>query len=289
MTKRIPRELIRDLEWYPGKELPEREPPQPQVLHESAVSIEDLLEHSKAFKADTVTSSLRDAQEHAGEEGYVATLPELLQARIEADRKHMVWQYWYSVISDEYVGPGPDGKPVVVVLHGGGLLTPERIEWAYEEGLTDTHAAKLDDDEWADLLEGMLPDGAMIQMYNYDDFKGSADELPRRYGVVIDFEEARNTQFGRQDRDSFLANPLAIARSGGEETAAAYFDRAQKDGKLGCWHPFASVDPSVAQGRVLFVYNDYGGLDGSLGGSSGRFLGVRPNALEARRARGGKR
>ncbi len=279
MTKRIPRELLRDLEWSPDKEPPRREPPQPEAVHEPAVSIDEILRRGEAFYDAKLPQALRSAQAHAGADGHVATLPELLQARARADRKHLVWEEWYAALSDEYAGPGPDGTPVVIVLHGGGLLTPERIERAYAKGLTDTCAARLDEGEWLDLLEGKLPDGTTIPMHAYEDFKESASELPRRYGVIIDFEDAKGTQSGRQEREPFLANPLAVARSGGEETAAAYFDRAQKDGELGCWHPFGSVDPSEAQGRVLFADLGGNGLSGNYGlGYDGRFLGVQKNA-----------
>ncbi len=306
MTKRIPRELIRELEWEPGKELPKREPSVTPVPT-SSYGIDDLL-GGEPFDDENLAAALRKAQDYVDEDGFVLTMPELLQAKTAADSNHTYWQKGYDVLTDEYVGPGPDGNPIVVVLHGGGLLTPERIERANEEGLTDTHAAKLDEDEWLDLLEGKLPDGATIPMYTYDDFLHgltfSLDEygalfideinrgVSRRYGVVLGFEDAKSTQSSIQDREAFLANPLAIARSGGEAMAAAYFDKAQKNGKLGCWHLFGSADPSVTQGYMLFVSNDYT-INLGLGGDNnldngGRFLGVR-DAAEARRARGGRR
>lgn len=264
-----------------------RGPANRSVTHEPAVSIDEILGHAASFYDKRQSVALRSAQEHAGAEGYVVTLPELLQARIRTDRRHLVWREVYTTLSEEYVGPGPDGCPVVMVLHGGGLLTPERMERAYTDGLTETHASRLDDDEWADLLEGRMPDGTLIPMFGYGDFAAYVGELPRRYGILLGFEDAKGTHSGMHKREEFLANPLAVARSGGKERAAAYFDRAQSCGKLACWYPFGKIDPAKAQGRALFAFGGrlygYDGLDGdSALDGYGRFLAVRPDAPEAR-------
>ena len=129
---RIPRELLQELEWKPGMEVPKREPPT-QVALCPTYDIDDLL-RGEPFEGRNLAAALRKAQDYANDDGFVLTMPELLQAKIAAGSDHQYWQEGNYVLTDEYVGPGPDGNPVVVVLHGGGLLIPKRIERAYEDG-----------------------------------------------------------------------------------------------------------------------------------------------------------
>ncbi len=107
--------------------------------------------------------------------------------------------------------------------------------------------------------------------------------LPNKYGIVLDFEKARDTKSDHQKFEGLYDNPLVIARAGGIEAAKLYLDRAkEKHGteKYGQWHRLNEVDSNQAQGRLLFLGdNDYSGLvDGSSLDSNGRFVGVAPEA-----------
>lgn len=285
LARIIPRKLIRHLEWEPGKEPPKREEPEPP-RYTSPIDI-DRVVNGKTFYDANLPAALEQALAH-GNGMVVATLPELIAAKIQVDKDdHPFWQDWYTTLTEENVGIDEDGlfgakdKPVLITLHGGGLLLPERIRKAYEDGLTDQHAAIYTPEEFYSMLKGELPSGS-IPLYHFDDFKIKG-ELPRQYGVVMDLEMAKATNSGYHQRDAFIANPLVIARSGGEEHVEAYYEKAKhSDGDLGNWHLFDKIDPNTPQGRLL-CFGDYDGLDGGLLDFGGRFIGVAPETHAARR------
>ena len=47
--------------------------------------------------------ALRRALEYAGEEGFVATMPQLLHARVNASYDNIIWNTWFTANSEESV------------------------------------------------------------------------------------------------------------------------------------------------------------------------------------------
>jgi len=294
MTKIIPRELIKHLEWIPGQENPQ-EPvidSRPQSIRQKEVSIDDILKGKTFFsdkkdvndKSIGLAVALKESLEYVGSNGYLGTMPELIAAKLKADNHHDFWQRWYSVHTEENIGIDKKGRfynpnePVLVLVNGGGILTPERIFKAYENGLVD-NSARYEQREFDDLLEGKLPDGTAIELYPFDDIKKGISDLPHRFGVVMPYSTAQNTNSGYHQKKAFMENPLVIARAGGIENLEAYYERAKhSNGNLGCYHPFDGRNASVPQGRVLFL-NNYLDLNGNNDlDNSGRFVGVSPRS-----------
>ena len=221
-----------------------------------------------------IPTALHRALEYAGDDGFVASLPDLLHARASAPYDNIVWNTWFTSHSEECVLPTPGGNPVVVAIHGGGVLgTPDRFERSLyadmdhrnEEGLTGDGAAKITRQEARDVLEGRLPDGTEIPVYPFSEFRRGIAGLPRRYGVVLDFELARKTEKGFTPFEVLKEEPNFIVRAGGLEAAAAYLDRfrARHDTKLmGNFHPFNHIDPDQPQTRVIFLAGNKGGVGG---------------------------
>jgi hypothetical protein len=240
-----------------------------------------------AFYDENIPAALRAAQEFAGKEGYVASLPQIVGMRV---KDHLPFNKWFIALSEEDVGRTAQGKPVVAVVHGAGILTsPERIQQAYDTGLINTGAAKLTEKEFRELLEGKLPDGSEMPIFSFDDFMKEAS-LPMRYAIIMDFGKVQKTKSGYQDADGLKDNPLLIARCGGVAQATEYIDKAKEKynkTQLGQWHPFSDIDPEQRQGRLLFLgYCDYGS---SINGydyisNCGRFVGVAPEAQGVREA-----
>ena len=67
-----------------------------------------------------IPTALQRALEYAGDDGFVASLPELLRARTNAPYDNIVWNAWFTAHSEECVVTSPQGNPVVVAIHGGG-------------------------------------------------------------------------------------------------------------------------------------------------------------------------
>ena len=217
------------------------------------------------------TIALRRALRYAGDDGFVASLPQLLHARVDAAYDNIIWNTWFTANSEESVVTTSQGNHVVVAVHGGGIFaSPERYERSVRanldrsnaEGLTGQYAAKITERESRDLLEGKLPDGSEIPVYTFAEFKRGVTELPMRYAVTLDFEQVKKSKSGYEDFGALEDDPVLITRAGGVEPLAAYLDKAQKrhDTKvMGNWHPFNRINPDQPQIRILELTGNKGG------------------------------
>ncbi len=309
MVKTIPSELIAHLKWNPSdkspkpKSAPSKQEPTkktepvtpPLVIASGKFSIEDLVKHGKSFyntdtNADKLNIgeaiSLKEALEYATSDGVVASLPYLIAGKATADKKRYLWKDWFSALTEENVGPDKEGKftrkgkPVLLVVHGGGILTVDRMLKAYDEGLTPQNAATYTNDEFNDLLEGKLPTGESIQIYTVADIKaGKISDPFGRYAVALDLAKAKERESGYLSKEDFMNSDLVLARAGTLEYLEKYFDKAVSGGTVGSWHKFNEIDPKQKQGRMLLLNNGSDGLGGYFDlGNDGRFVGVAPEA-----------
>jgi len=220
-----------------------------------------------------VPNALRRALEYAGDEGFVASMPQLLHARTNASYDNIIWHTWSTSNTEERVVTTAQGNRVGVAVHGGGIYaSPERFEKLYRasvdrsssEGFTGQYAGKISAQEARDVLEGRLPDGTEIPVYQFDDFKRGIKDLPMRYGVILDFEMARKSTRGYETFDVLKDEPNMIVRAGGVEANVAYLDkfRERHNTKLmGNWHPYNRIDPDQPQCRIPFLAGNQGGVN----------------------------
>jgi len=233
--------------------------------------MENMKMEASIINESHLPDALRRALLYAGDDGFVASMPALLRARVSADYDNIIWNTWFTSNSEEVVAKTPQGNHVVVAVHGGGIFTsPERVLNLYhasvhrssEFGFTGPFAGKISKSEARDVLDGHLPDGSEFPVYAFDEFKRGIASLPRRYAVVMDFGTARKCKNGYQAFDDLRDDPLMILRAGGVEAAAAYLDKARDRGKLetiGNWHIFPEIDPNQPQASVLLLYGSPGG------------------------------
>ena len=218
-------------------------------------------------------AALRQSLRYAADSGFVASLPQLLHARVNASYDNIIWNTWFTANSEESVVRTARGNLVVVAVHGGGIYaTPERLERSLRadlnrhnpEGLTGQYAGKITASEARDLLEGKLPSGEEIPIYPYGEFSAGIATLPMRYGVVLDFGLAKESTSGYEQFDVLKGNPLMIVRAGGAQPAATYLDKAAaRHGteRMGHLHPFNRIDPSQPQTRLLNLGGNRGGTN----------------------------
>jgi hypothetical protein len=222
--------------------------------------------------------ALQRAREYAGDDGFVASMPQLLHARVNADFDNEIWNTWFFTSnSEESVVTTPQGHHVAVAVHGGGIFaSPARFRKLYHAsvdrnsklGFTGLFGAKILEKEAHNLLDGRLPDGSEIPVFSFDEFMPGVENLPQRYAVVMDFEMARQSIHGFASYDDLKNDPLTIVRAGGAEAAAKYLDKAKEfygTEEMGSWHRFGHMNPDQPQTFVLFLFDCLAGASESNG------------------------
>ena len=217
-----------------------------------------------------VPTALQRALEYAGDDGFVASMPQLLHARANASYDTIIWNTWFTANTEESVVTTPQGNHVVVVVHGGGIFAkPARFEKVYAhvdraspEGFTGQLAGKISEIEARKVLDGKLLDGSEFPVFPFDEFKRGIKDLPLRYGVILDFDMAKQ---GTRDYDSFEVlkdDPNMIVRAGGVEANKTYLDKFRDRHNttvMGTFHPYRTIDPDQPQTRIPFLAGNLGG------------------------------
>jgi len=216
--------------------------------------------------------ALRRALEYAGDDGFVASMPQLLHARASAVFDNEIWNTWFFTSnSEETKATTPQGNHIAVAVHGGGIFArPERFRKLYlasvnrksVDGFTGLFGAKILESEARDIQEGKLADGSEIPVFPFDEFKRGVANLPWRYAVIMDFELARTSKCGFASFDDLKDDPLMIVRAGGVEPLAKYLDKAKEyygTTEMGSWHRFDDMNPDQPQTYVPFLFDCIGG------------------------------
>ena len=291
--------------WQPGQDVPQNPTSSKQSQTGNSkspiivpeFSIQDLINDGKEFYSEErgsdasyigAPTALNEVIEYIGTEGLIATMPYLVAGKAKAEQgSNFLWQKWFTAHSEDNILPDKTGiltsagKSIYMCVHGGGILTPERFFKAYKDGLTGQNAAKYTDEEIMNLLRGELSNGDQIDIYHVDDVANGRISNPfGRYAVWMEFDEAKQFESGYYQDGEFQSNKIVQARTGTLEYLDEYYNKAKHpDGGSGCYHKFDKIDPSQAQGSLLFINYTNIGINGSnLYRYGGRFVVVVPKA-----------
>lgn len=90
--------------------------------------MQDIKMEAAVFFDSYFPRALRRALQYAGDDGFVASMPQLLHARANASYDHTIWNTWFTPNSEENVVKTPQGNRVVVAVHARAvhLLEPLR-------------------------------------------------------------------------------------------------------------------------------------------------------------------
>ena len=209
--------------------------------------------------------ALRQASRKLGVSG-VATAPLLIAVLSQTDVEHVLWReevidtYTEVVTGIDTEGRlGYAGQPVLVVVHGGGILTPKRIREAYKTGSVDpvSGAALYSKGEFNRVLEGRLPFGE-IPTYTADEVRqGIIPDIFDSYAVCMDGRHVQEQSLGRCYRGEFMDNDLVVAIAGTLEYLTPFFDRIASDLEASPDFPsYKTVDFSRPQGHIQRLYTN---------------------------------
>jgi len=152
-----------------------------------------------------LVAAWKQAMLFAGEGGRIATLPDIVDARVATPRGGVAWNSYFTTASAEYYGLDRDGRPVVAVAHGiGPLATLESCLKAYaKDGEGRRRTGRISRDDFLRLLDGAWGEIHVVDWAAY---------VSRRGTGMIHVQLARESAF----------DPWTVARLGGPARAAGY-------------------------------------------------------------------
>lgn len=197
------------------------------------------------FYNENLVIALEKAQSYAGDNGYVASLPQIINERTCADFDSNIWTNIFTANSEENIGKTSQKNLVVLTIHGGGILTPKFIK------KKERTVFNISRKEFLNALEGKMSDGSEIPIYSFNDFKKiNLQNLPIRYGVINDFKERKKNEAYQENQISDLNEiNLIIVRYGGEELKEKYLKKISK--KFENKHTLPYLCPTRSRGFFL--------------------------------------
>ncbi len=164
------------------------------------------------YASNGLVSSYKKAQTFAGKGGRIATLPDIISARMNSGLFTVEWSNYFATASAEYFGFGRSGKPIIIIAHGiGPLATLSGIQKAYSHEYKDktrnNSGGRITQEEFYKLEDGHYGPVAIVDYESYCELY--------RYPLlqVLTTEEC-------------LADPLVAARLG---NASAEFCKKHAD------------------------------------------------------------
>ncbi len=166
----------------------------------------------------TFEETLSIAKAYAGENGRIATLPDVLRGRMNRIENSIFWNRYFTTFSAEYYGLYQNTKPLIVVAHAvGPLSTTEGIETAYSRVKNDRDQKRnghVTQEEFDALVDGRYGD---VQVVDAEKLVGWYNE----YKIDKNAEESQRNR-SLYSIEQIVKNELFIARCGGLELAKAY-------------------------------------------------------------------
>lgn len=125
--------------------------------------------HDKGFVA-----AFNQASRYAGKNGKVATMPDIIDARLASELGTPAWESYFTTMSAEYVGFTKGGNQLLIVAHGvGPMSTIDGILEAYSYEFKDTtrskHGGRISRKEFLKLESGAYGDVSIVDLQEYLD------------------------------------------------------------------------------------------------------------------------
>jgi hypothetical protein len=249
----------------------------------------------RLFSGDAARG-LDAALAYASDEGYVASLPQIVRARImlmdDVFPESPLISEYLRTSSEIAVGKDGKGDDVVVVSHGCGILSsPDRIRRAYDEGLTRFGGAKTNEQETHDLLSGKHK-GKTVPVMSVEkllDYESKIVPPCRVYMPLAQAKEAKMDVSIDQILSCPFDYPLLVASLGGVEQTGDYLMRLKKhyDSHYAVrggpmfefTHVLDAIDllrPGDSQANLIGIGAEYRGIfaDEALNVDNGLFVAV---------------
>lgn len=237
----------------------------------------------KVFYNTHILTAQKEAKEYAQPHGKLLTVRELVQERIRVILQGIPsphWSNWYTGYGEEDLIQSSQKKTYLFLLHGCGILTPQRNgAETSKKAHTLEYAVPLTKRESRALFAGKLSN-KHVPIYSYEEF-WKTRQFPNAYAIALEKPYFQRFKNGRYPLRMFYNDPLFHARIGHPETAIELLDlldeiTAKKE--YASWHPYDNINLEVPQARIPFIGRGTNGILSIF--SSGGFVGIKTRIID---------
>ncbi len=129
--------------------------------------------HAMAFyHQDGLPAAWQQAMKFAGKGGRLATMPDIIAARIETKPGEMPWETYFTTLTAEYLGFSKAGNRILIVAHGvGPMSTLEGVQkaysWEYKDKERNRRGGRITAQEFLDLEAGKYGEVEIVDFESY--------------------------------------------------------------------------------------------------------------------------
>jgi hypothetical protein len=129
--------------------------------------------HAMAFyHQDGLPAAWEQAMKFVGNGGRLATMPDIVAARLETKPEEMPWSTYFTTLTAEYYGIGKQGNRILIVAHGIGPMSTldgirKAYSWEYKDKDRNRRGGRITAQEFLDLEAGKFGEVSIIDFDEY--------------------------------------------------------------------------------------------------------------------------
>lgn len=129
------------------------------------------LPQSMAFyHNDGFVPAWKQASRFIGKDGRIATLPDIIDARLATNPGAEPWEMYFTSLSAEYFGVSQSGKRIIIVVHGIGPMSTldgvlKAYSWEFKDKSRDRRGGRIAREEFLKLESGEYGE---VQIVDFD-------------------------------------------------------------------------------------------------------------------------
>jgi hypothetical protein len=124
------------------------------------------------FHEDGFVPAWKQAARFAGNKGHIATLPDIIEARINTNSEDVPWGMYFTTLSAEYMGYSKGGKRILIVAHGVGPMSTmdgvvEAYSFEFKDQTRNCRGGRITKKQFADLESGKYGKVSIVDFDSY--------------------------------------------------------------------------------------------------------------------------
>ncbi|MFA6601720.1 MAG: hypothetical protein WCT02_02555 [Candidatus Paceibacterota bacterium] len=124
------------------------------------------------YHQDGLPAAWKQAMKFAGKSGRLATMPDIVAARVETKPGAWLWQTYFTTLTAEYYGFSKTGKRILIVAHGVGPMSTldgvqKAYSWEYQNKERSHRGGRITAQEFLDLEAGKFGEVSIIDLEPY--------------------------------------------------------------------------------------------------------------------------